>query len=647
MPINVAACEELGTNEKAEEAFVDNCCYLDNNKASVNLDTEIRHFIPNQNITITFSVSSNIRINQYDYSHEGLNIVSINIAENENSRINVEIMPMTNSLEGKLIIELFLNNGETLFASLYAISNEYGTFISQFSYDDAREYFFSFAINNSILNEDECATIRNNILNESCIQSISVRKSSQSTENINTMSTNSVSSTSYKVEGSLIWQGDNNKYHQLRGIKVELRYKTLVGSNLIETVCTNNIGRFSFVVDHSDNKDIFIRVFPGDDNIVIKHGVLNAEYYWDSDIIENISFGDDVSISNIFKMTSDCGRALQISQALLTARNYVIAMSGLTPSNVKVKYPQGDNCSYSSTLNTIYITGNERYSDSYPHSYASWDTIMHEYGHHIQDEMKIANNPGGNHQSNKNDADILNNKDKGIRLAWGESWPTVFALMVQQFYSSQLTNIDTVGNSSYESYNGNAYNIETTAVRLGEACERSIMGVLWDIYDGENESGDNLALGHQAYWNVTTEGQSKTFSSFITYFYQKYPYYIESIGSSLSYYKMATSKPIITNASNLSQTTPPTFSWVAQGGSTTYPNNCFVLIVYDTANQEILRSSMMVTTTYTFTQEEWNTILNSYGTTFRVAVSASSLYTPITGPYVSEKSNTISKPTIS
>ena len=565
---------------------------------------------------------------------------------NDNHQIIIDMVPINNCIDSKLKIEVFLDNGEKLVDSIYVINNEYGSFISPFSYDDAREYYFQYAINNNILTEEECAKIRNDILKESCIESVLVDKKISNIDNVNAIYTNAISTaTSYTVQGSLIWRDDDFSHHQLRGVKVELHNKTLVGSTVIETDYTDNSGRFEFDIGNFESEDIFIRVYPGDDNIVIKHGVLNTQYYWDSSITENVSFGDDITISNIFTMSSDCGRAFQISQALITARNYAAVMSGVTPSDVKVKYPQSETCWYSSPLNTIYITGDVETNDFNLYSYSSWDTIMHEYGHHIQYEMDIIDNPGGDHMSNKNHADVLQNKDKGIRLAWAESWPTVFAVMAQQYYSSILTNINTVGDSRYTAYNNPNYDLNSEAARLGEACEQSIMGVLWDIYDDDDEDGDNLALGHQAFWDVTTESESTTFSDFIEHFYQTYPNYVNKLGPILSYYKMATSKPIVTNASSVSQTIPPTFSWTAQGGSTEYPNNRFRIIVYNVSNNVIFESSIFVDTTYTFTQAEWNTILNSYGTTFTVAIAALQTHSPTTGEYISERSEVITKPT--
>src|SRR5262249_48750186 len=57
-----------------------------------------------------------------------------------------------------------------------------------------------------------------------------------------------------------------------------------------------------------------------------------------------------------------------------------------------------------------------------------WDVLHHEYGHYVQSQFGIANNPGGAHSSSQCDADQRGSKDVGDRLAWGEGWPTFFGI---------------------------------------------------------------------------------------------------------------------------------------------------------------------------------------------------------------------------
>ena len=91
-----------------------------------------------------------------------------------------------------------------------------------------------------------------------------------------------------------------------------------------------------------------------------------------------------------------------------------------------------------------------------------------------------------------------NAKDRAIKIAYAESWPSVVSGMAQQYaitYWRLDNNIQTVGDTGYNSYNGAAINYNTTAVRSGETVEASVAGVLWDLYDNDAESHDRLALG--------------------------------------------------------------------------------------------------------------------------------------------------------
>jgi len=108
-------------------------------------------------------------------------------------------------------------------------------------------------------------------------------------------------------------------------------------------------------------------------------------------------------------------------------------------------------------------------------------------------------------------------------------------------------NIQTVGDTGYNSYNGAAINYNTTAVRSGETVEASVAGVLWDLYDNDAESHDRLALGHTSFWNLSINSGAKTLSSLINYFNANYSSY---------YY---TSRINITSSKNKSYIDFPSF----------------------------------------------------------------------------------------
>lgn len=647
----ISKIDDIYTHQNEElSSFID-CC--DENDNYIQLVSEKFHYLYDDNIEITYSISNEIEIIDISHSETGFNLISINVDDEVNNEIIVVLSYLLNSFEHTFTLQIEFENGNKAIASLYAINNEHGVFISPFSIDDAREKYYSFAILEGFMSQEECIALRNEYNRESVIEDIIIQKPTLYTDNvINPMYIPSLPETS--VNGMLQWTDDDNNIHPLRGTLVKIYDIQAFGTTYLGTVYTDNYGNFSYSIFNSDGLwdyeqsgyNIFIRVYAGDTNVMVEISDSGDEYYYESTISENISSGSTLTFNCNFTMENDLGKAFQISQAIITARDYSWVMIGEKPTDVKIKFPSTNGCSYIYGSLCIYITGNKCEDDNYPQAYASWDTLMHEYGHHIQYIVDNTDNPKKIHFSSVNSADIYNNKDIGIRLAWAEAWPTIFALMAQQYYSAYLTNIETTGDTFYTSYKEINYDIENnTSIILGEACERSIMSVLWDLFDSNNDNQDTISLGHSSYWDVTAFEGCFTFSDFISYFYDEYPSYIDDIGANLTYYGMATTKPYISNTSNVSQTVPPTFSWIAQGGSTKFPNNSFALIFYDSTGKEILTTENSTSCTYNLTQNEWNDVLYSYGKTYTVAVATTQTDFPITGEYISAKSVTYTKPT--
>ena len=435
--------------------------------------------------------------------------------------------------------------------------------------------------------------------------------------------------------GTLRWVDDDNNDHPLRNIKIQ------IGDN---TIYTDDGGDFYLRKMLVIGSEIDIIAYAVDENenvqVTNKDGKLYSYVLESSYAISSTTC--DLN-EYVIDMSTETGQAFQISQAVITARDFAKEMMGKMPSPVKVVYPEDttkyDNCCYTWSTNTIHIIKQLRIAKS-PASYASWDVIMHEYGHHISNEVGIVQNLGRTykHYINRNQADWYGNKEIGIHLAWQEGWPTAFGIIAQRYYFEQgiLTNINTVGDSYYTAYNDNIdYDINTNAERLGEACEDSIIGVLWDLFDDDVEKNDTIALGYKGFWDVTTKSGTKTFSDFIQNFYKTYPNLIYDIGANLSYYKMASFDLSVRSDDTLDSL--PTFKWSSGGGSRAYPNNKFTLVVYDANNKEVLRKSNLTTWTYTLSVDEAKKVYY-WDRTIYWTVEASNEYSGIlTGPYVTHK----------
>lgn len=462
---------------------------------------------------------------------------------------------------------------------------------------------------------------------EDCNKSTSAESSESDSEEIDKSSDDENLVT--KIEGNLQWYDDNYKLHPLRKVKIEL-FSVLNEKGdleLLESTFSDDSGYFIFQFLIENESEFSIKVYAGDGNIIVKYS---------DDIIYNafqkivIAPGETITLNYDFDMKYNLGKAFQISQAAITARDFAQEMmAGKCPSDISIYYPSDIKTSYFPNRKAIYLCDNIRYKN-YPPLYASWDVIMHEYGHHIEFELDIIGADPNEHYINANDADNLKDKYQGVLLAWAESWNTVFGMIAQQYYSEKLNNIETVGDSYYTSNNLINYDINKDNEMLGEACEDSIIGVLWDLYDDdyETETNDPIALGFKGFWDVTTESHAKTFSEFINHFYKAYPQYIENIALNLSYFKMAADELTIKNDAYL--------SWTGEGGSKLYPNNKFYLSFYDKYKKLVFNTQDLDMNTYVLTSADWNKLYSLDGDYFYWSVASFSDYEGVlTGPYIS------------
>ncbi len=627
-PSKTAYADELINNSKHEKFIENECVY--SSGSYIAFQTDKVHYLENEGITVSYVSHYENGIADISYSQNGFNVLSLNIDEEDNKVFTVNVSFEPDRVDYSLQMQVEHIGGELAFVELHGYLNEYGMFISQFSPDSAREKFYTFAKAQNLMTEEDCQQARHEFWNKdnqnSNIAVENVQASAQG-ESVATTTSDMI-----EIKGDLEWKDDNNITHPLRYVKVELYHNSISSANLLDTAYADSTGEYCLKVNRSSSLTAitaYIKVYASDGNISVLGD--SAECYNDykiTRIVLNSNTADGCDF--VFDMSNNIGQAMQISQALFTARNYAQTLMGEMPESVNARYPSGDRCGY--TLAGIHIT---QRPGSIVNSYAAWDVIMHEYGHHVHSQIINSQITGGDHIPNLNLSDEYEDKDVGTKLAWSEAWATVFGMMSQQYYSNQLYNIETVGDAFYTSYNGLNYSIENISDLLGESCENSIMGVLWDLYDSEFDTNDLISLGHTAFWNLTAVDGFETFSDFVNNLYEEYPYYAYGLGLNLTYYKMATTAPVMINLSSVSQTVPPTFTWTPQGGSVFYPNNSFQLVFFDDDHQEVLRTATTTSTSYTLTQNEWQSVLYSFGCTYYVAVVAMQTAAPVTGGYIS------------
>lgn len=562
----------------------------------------------------------------------------------------------------KLTLWMIINETNSLQIDIYGRVINEQLFISQFSFDEAEQFYLDNLKETDInlyyeLENDKKGFVDEQVKPEDYESYI---PSNQLRANRDTY-----------VMGTLRWQDDAGTWHPVQYNIVELWDKEPIGERRLDVTYTDELGNYSFTFENADQwyefenggYDVFVRVLPAGTNTRVYRGN-GSSYKVDSAMYQNIPTGHTEYFSFDFTMNDSngnpdtFGRSIQVAQAAIFAAKYAQNMHGSNIASVSIRYPHTESSTgsfYRRSARTIYIIGANRSNSSVPHSYASWDTVMHEYGHHVQYEFNITDSPGGTHAigwrmadhyrrhfeglepescncgrpSNINDVKLYGN-----RLSWGEAWPTYFGTVAQLYYSSNIGSINTVSDTRYTAYNGVNYDLETPPNRQTEDCEITVQAILFDMFDNSpSESHDDLSLGHLTMWRLTTNSKAKTFNEFKDYFLANHSTksHFSVFGKILNHHRLSPTQPTATSVTENN----PTFSWTWSEQSTYYNNRRFELNFYDINRNYIGKSSQITGNSLTISTTLWNSVKNAYGTSFYVSVKMYEMNTPVTN-YESE-----------
>lgn len=660
LSIAISFLFSVSANADSNESF--NTCEAKTEDARCSLyDSTIQfvsdkyHFSVDETIYVSYVLFTDgfaDEISDIEYIPNGFTDVEIDVETSENKKINIKLDCLDSVSKCSLVTTVYLSNTEIYELYLYAVKNQYGVFISPASIEHANQRYENYAINSGIIQVKPTCTLEEWI----DLKSNDIDVSSLHLEKISS-NYSTYAATDYEIEGTVSWKDHNNIEHKLSGVKIDLYAKKELIDIFLGTTKSNNDGTYSIpksalsnLVFEDDCLDLYIKVYADDGNVSVHDGTdVLKHIYNDVSEVKSVTINEWNS-SNTFidfaaKMESSKGQAFQIYQAAIISRDYAQVMMGEQPENVFIYYPMNDSdgCHYLDSVNQIHITGIDVNGTMEPCPYDSWDVIMHEYGHHIEFIVDIIGITGYAHDFGENLADrTAYDKEIGIKVAWKEAWPTAFGMLAQMYYSYYTNDVNGANDTFYDAYNfRGAYSLENVDIldRTGEACETAIIALLWDLFDNTpsgDDYNDTLSFGHEKWWAITTKSRTYTFSDFLKNFYKEYPEYIGSMGEALSFYHMTTTNPVLDSYTTPSQTTPPTFTWEFQDSSLYYPNDVFELVIYDKAGKEILRSSSYTRDstgkfTDTLTTSEWQKVLYSYGTTYKVAVSASQSGNPVSG----------------
>ena len=562
--------------------------------------------------------------------------------------------------EASFTIFVTLEDGSALETSIYAYIESDAIYLSGNSMFGARDLFWAEGLKSGTLTTLDYE----DYLIQSTYGSILTGYDIENEQAV----TASTTSSSIRISGLLQWEDDWGNLHPLQYTKVTIVDE--IRNALLGTVYTNYNGRYTLRVSFVGECNPCLVVSPEGEGTVVQTGS-GLEYFFRTEPCYGVT--SSININSTIRMDCEVGQAFQVSQAILNASVYAQNVLGCNLESVTVKYPhneQGNNCFYRSNERTIYICGSSHnnplvINGEILYSYASWDVIQHEFFHHVQSQYEITDNPGGWHGVNGNiylhymshhtssgnfacvrdgeitcaNPSVAEAKDKAIKIAYAEAMATVLAGMSQNYLVHEVSRLDsniiTVGDTVYTSYNRAVFDYEVSFDDDGETNEVTVASILWDIFDEENDAQDTVSLGDQEFWEVVIYNNNVTFSEFIASFYLLYPEYKEVIGDNLSYFGFAVAphqEPYLT----LYQL--PNFAWRPNGSnSDSYQNNSFQLIFYDSLKYDKLTINV-VGSSYTLTMEEWNTVLGFYGDCFYWSVAAfqDDGYGCITGPYHSQ-----------
>ncbi|USK33084.1 transthyretin-like family protein [Bacillus sp. F19] len=440
------------------------------------------------------------------------------------------------------------------------------------------------------------------------------------------------------VSGKILWTDGSGNTHPAVGVPVEILDEDDISDDLITTVKTDNNGNYKATFENDtgffeEGYDLFVRIkAEGEDFSVEPDGWFEDVYQMETNPKQDVENGSSHTMDFTLNNTSDNQTAFGIHQSMLMATKYVREVNGEALDDLTVYFPTSDDTSnYDGDINLLQL---DRFD---------WDVIHHEFGHHVTDSLDIEDSPGGSHSSGENLADRIG-KDDGVHLAWGEGWPTYFAISLQKEMNGSSLGLSNVGDTHYQDTEDSSlvYDLEAQdSSSLGEDNELSVQRVLWDLYDSNSDHGDNgVVFGDKNIWETLKNAESVTLSEAIQAFYEgRSIAEIINIGSILTEHKIASepTKPADGHVFTFNQSQIPVFNWDVNGKSKEFPNNSFVIEFYNsTLGKKIFSSKELNTDSYQPTAEEWKQILDGTSDrTIRWAVRAKQTAGHLTGPYIS------------
>lgn len=411
------------------------------------------------------------------------------------------------------------------------------------------------------------------------------------------------------VQGIVRWTDSGGKTHSLPMASVEIRDDDAVGSELIATTTTDAAGNYSSVITHDDgllqgDPDIFVRVLARSPVADIKpDSLLASTYRMESPVNNEVADGTTLSLNLTAGNTADSETVFSVHHALVMIGGYAGTIAGTMPSQVDTRFPTTRATSLFNGTQ-LHILQMDRWD---------WDVVHHEYGHYFMAIHGFQDNPGGSHGFGDNLA-APRGKDAGLRLAWGEGWPTFFGISGQSATSAATLLVPNVGDVSYQDTEDSTANINLeTSTGRGEDNEVSVFASLWDLFDTQSDGLDDLNLSDRTLFTTFRDEDPTTVGAAWDALAAPLDKRERTlVGGVLAQADIAPELTAPAENFTVSAASPPTFRWMKNGGGTPNPLNDFTIKFYlSDFSSMTFEKDLGDTDNFTPTAAEFATIVGS------------------------------------
>jgi hypothetical protein len=302
------------------------------------------------------------------------------------------------------------------------------------------------------------------------------------------------------IQGNCQWQDQNGTFHPVWGARIDIYDDDTGPDEFVDNTITDTNGNYSIVVNNDDgflqgDRDIYVQYLTRN-SWVITQTTGGDTYHAESGTHDETPGGTVITEDFIFP-SDPTNDANSVFQAATRIAGYVAndAEGGTALPQVDIVWPNGDTKSFYD--GQVKIEQPDRWD---------WDTVHHEFGHYVQDQLNIEDNPGGTH----NIGDCVVNvhgddKSEGNRLAWAEGQATYFGTSGQFEAGMSSLGVPRVGDAQYDDLEDGSvsYSMESQDSNgQGEDNEVAVQRLLWDLYDSASDSRDAISRTDNSIWNA-------------------------------------------------------------------------------------------------------------------------------------------------